>query len=65
MSFMSLTRPGLTKTRLLAMAALGLAMLSPGLAMAQSACDHSQTISCPDGHSYDAETQSCTPPPTS
>jgi hypothetical protein len=41
------------------------AALAPSLALAQHACESTQTISCPEGHRYDTATQTCTPPPTS
>lgn len=49
---------------LLAAATLA-ALVTPTLALAQHACESSQTQSCPEGQRYDATTRSCMPMPTS
>ena len=49
-------------TRMLAAAMALAAILAPGLALAQHVCESSQTISCPEGQTYDTTTQACRPP---
>ncbi|PWE28489.1 hypothetical protein C4N9_10855 [Pararhodobacter marinus] len=60
MSPTMLTRP-LTRLTVLTM----LVLTAPTLAMAQHACESSRPVSCPEGQSLDADTQTCTPLPTS
>lgn len=51
-------------SKILAAAVALTALLAPGLAFAQRSCG-TQTISCPEGSTYDSESQACLPPPTS
>ncbi|MCB1388799.1 MAG: hypothetical protein KDK12_06600 [Rhodobacteraceae bacterium] len=44
---------------------VALVLMLPTLARAQHACESTQTISCPEGQTWDTTTQACTPPPTS
>ncbi len=39
--------------------------LLPGIAAAQSSCDHEQAMSCAEGQTYDTEAGACVPITTS